>query len=1409
MANPCKITYTPKGGNPREYDYAEFMTALKDGLFAELTRSGAINPNAMKGENPFVATKQKPSPKQTAQDRAVQSMHEFMKDGISAAYGDVKGGAYASRAREQRGMKDKDYVSYNQDSLNLLGQQKFQELLDRYNSGEKDVFDTVLEAMDNMTDRERKNSPVLSPLYSVVLTKAAHHFFMTGNMAAANKIYSELSASLSAKGQDISTASALSAPEQLANRLMFEDTGRQSFLNRVISGEMTIGEAISEIIAIARLDRDQVTSIVARVVPKVGKKIVVPTKSKQSDKRRAEVQAIKDILDKMKSGQPSAMRRGGQPSPSRQNRIPAEIIPHIEELARSYAEDGAVSVNQIKSRVWANLKGLIPGYKTDVDELIDQAAQSLESTIKSNKKASSEARLISALEGVIDDMDASRKKAVKILSDMILENDPGYVAARSRGEKVKARERLQKILANKTEAVGILSSARAIAEAQIMGNENIDPATKQAIINGIDDMVSDILDMPVGKSELRAASSALSDESIKDAIIDIAIKHYGDPQPGIENLAAQLVSDLGVDPAYANELQQLLQSEIADAVSKKMDKEAARIDRIVGNVLAGKEVRKAVVNAITKGELTDTMLGDALMNALDYRGFSAKDIETLRNYFTRLQQLTPGEELYQQINRYINDVLSDYDETTAAMIGRWLTEQMYISALSSVMNTAVMASGVGAVVSTIQHGIFTAIMNPSRMARALKHARSMRKAKATMGWETVAAKWSKPESQFGETTLLERPEEKSHGAVVRVTQKTFAQIFEDIAKAKGNRKGYFIAQAVLKAINHSVTMSGARKRKWMPSFSQISMTMMSAQDILMGGFLQDMYSYIEADRYVHNLNRLSGVPMKKGTEAWSQYKKAKLDEILSAGSGAIEKMQLEVEEEAMDLIRKGEELPKGWRRRRLRDKIHKAMPAEVVNEMAHQAKKALLLQKPETSLGAWIFDGVSRAQGIKDSDNAGRVFGKTILNMTLGFMRLNIITAEYAWKSVPVIPAAAKIAKGTNIRYVDGKQTEVPMTTEDKVNVILKNAAATMVWAGLMASMFDYDEEEEKIVLDPDSPIKFYGSAEDSKQRAEIEAEGGKENSINVFGVNIPLLTLGFAIGSVGKVLGEVSNDIRFSKDGSSELTFDKMLALVVGQMTGSEMSAPKRALDKVYRGYGEPKAGEALEILMLDGIETALSPSQIEQIKNDYEAWKGYQKEKRSGVVDNIVEDIYFLDAFMDTKGGKMYDHFGQPVYVTPKTDIVTFLMPEKVWKDGTSHVENSPYYNLTEQKWFPKNYSSWNAKAWNEVRIFGKTYEVPIEDEFKQSIGLVIDKETSAVIDSHLDVIKGLNTDDRKVEMLKDYRQRAVDTVRSEFERLTAREISKSVSPGMPEDQIRVAVGNAREKVILEMRTKYKIDQ
>ena len=112
--------------------------------------------------------------------------------------------------------------------------------------------------------------------------------------------------------------------------------------------------------------------------------------------------------------------------------------------------------------------------------MVDENIGSFSEEIKKNREANATKRLSKAFEGALDDT-GTAKKAVKILSDTILQNDPEYVAARDRKQKIKAKDRLKAVLGNKEQVEAMILKAKNIAMANVDANENADAATKMDI----------------------------------------------------------------------------------------------------------------------------------------------------------------------------------------------------------------------------------------------------------------------------------------------------------------------------------------------------------------------------------------------------------------------------------------------------------------------------------------------------------------------------------------------------------------------------------------------------------------------------------------------------------------------------------------------------------------------------------------------------------------------------------------------------------------------------------------------------------------------------------------------------------------------------------------------------------------
>jgi hypothetical protein len=224
----------------------------------------------------------------------------------------------------------------------------------------------------------------------------------------------------------------------------------------------------------------------------------------------------------------------------------------------------------------------------------------------------------------------------------------------------------------------------------------------------------------------------------------------------------------------------------------------------------------------------------------------------------------------------------------------------------------------------------------------------------------------------------------------------------------------------------------------------------------------------------------------------------------------------------------------------------------------------------------------------------------------------------------------------------------------------------------------------------------------------------------------------------------------------------------------------------------------------MEENNNTVFATAWMENIKKDYEALKGIQAERRSGVIDNIVSDIFFTDVFMDTNGGKVYDHFGQPVYVKPSNPILKALIPENVWKDGTSHVENSPYYNLTKEKWFPKVYSRFDAAEW-ETTPDDQVYKM--SEDFEPSLRLLIDKQTAMYIDENKAEIDEL-TGEEKLDKIKEQREDAIAEIKTRFSDEMYNIYGGQETQGATEQDKYKFVYKKREQAIENLRKQYGIE-
>ena len=144
MAKPCKVTIkTSKSAAPKEMSFEDYMDMLYGGMLEQFINDGFVNTNKLTGDNPFA--EQPAQPKKKGKEKK-SAMSEFMKARLGEAYGDLRQRRYGERLAEQRGIDTEEYISVDQKSMQSLAEEKFQQLRERYESGEQGIFDELLDA---------------------------------------------------------------------------------------------------------------------------------------------------------------------------------------------------------------------------------------------------------------------------------------------------------------------------------------------------------------------------------------------------------------------------------------------------------------------------------------------------------------------------------------------------------------------------------------------------------------------------------------------------------------------------------------------------------------------------------------------------------------------------------------------------------------------------------------------------------------------------------------------------------------------------------------------------------------------------------------------------------------------------------------------------------------------------------------------------------------------------------------------------------------------------------------------------------------------------------------------------------------------------------------------------------------
>ncbi len=215
------------------------------------------------------------------------------------------------------------------------------------------------------------------------------------------------------------------------------------------------------------------------------------------------------------------------------------------------------------------------------------------------------------------------------------------------------------------------------------------------------------------------------------------------------------------------------------------------------------------------------------------------------------------------------------------------------------------------------------------------------------------------------------------------------------------------------------------------------------------------YGLVEGEAYIIEYNHI--LDQLNGTKNASFYNQLNHQLALDKGTQKI------VSEIVDNEIGKMDQVPSGYRKRRIQELTDAMRDAETVMDANNKAKEAVLMSEPKGTLGA-LYKWASQFGIVQEQDKGPIVVLKFMFKSIFPFLR---VPTNFLNMAIDYSPLGL-------IRPIRGKRTleARPMTPEENRRHYFKAATGMAVFTSLFAEMFEWDDDEEKFVLDPDSFIE-------------------------------------------------------------------------------------------------------------------------------------------------------------------------------------------------------------------------------------------------------------------------------------------------------------------------------------------------
>ncbi len=435
---------------------------------------------------------------------------------------------------------------------------------------------------------------------------------------------------------------------------------------------------------------------------------------------------------------------------------------------------------------------------------------------------------------------------------------------------------------------------------------------------------------------------------------------------------------------------------------------------------------------------------------------------------------------------------------------------------------------------------------------------------------------------------------------------------------------------------------------------------------------------IEGNMALYEMDRTD-----KSKKAWQRREDARKALAEDDRSKSIE----QAEEEIADMKESGEEIPLGYKDRRVREIMNSKRDYELVKRAVYDASVANVVSVPKGTLGS-VYNLWLKAIDIKKEDRHGATAFKLFAKSIFPFMRI-----AFNWMNAGLdytaIGAVRSIKKGTWTK--DGYKDLHPY---ERRELRLKSAVGTVVAGTILASMFKIPwDEDEGWEINPDTWIQVHGALTGKWWEHKDVASDAQPYSIRV---KNPFTgewsdyykyrdnPIGFVLAPIGLMYDEILFQ-DFKKDVTGEEKANQikkikysLSALAQGTLRYSmdqSFNQGMKTLSMLANPESQEKFGKSLEGVLVRP-STGFYPGLYKQLYQQYRALSDTPEKESKTWYEKPAKMIPIVDGII--KNDK-YDVFGYPII----RDFDFPLIPDIILKMAKENLDYREDYEEWQLLW------------------------------------------------------------------------------------------------------------------------------